>query len=38
MAATIQLQEERVPVKSRIWVSIADASTATLKASSQAAR
>lgn len=30
MAATIQLQEERIPVKSRIWVSIADASTATL--------
>ena len=31
MAATIQLQEEHIPVKSRIWVSIADASTATLQ-------
>jgi glycoside/pentoside/hexuronide:cation symporter, GPH family len=31
MAATMQLQEEHVPVKSRIWISVADASTATLQ-------
>ena len=31
MAATMQLQEEHVPVKSRVWISVADASTATLQ-------
>jgi GPH family glycoside/pentoside/hexuronide:cation symporter len=31
MAATPELREERVPVKSRVWISIADASTATLQ-------
>ncbi len=31
MATTLELHEEHVPVKSRIWVSIADASTATLQ-------
>ena len=31
MAATMELREEYVPVKSRVWVSIADASTATLQ-------
>jgi GPH family glycoside/pentoside/hexuronide:cation symporter len=31
MAAAMQLQEEHVPVKSRVWISVADASTATLQ-------